>query len=91
MRARKGDCRMPGTRREGDVNRMRSDGAGLTSRYCGSVSILVDQRRLGEMTYMLIHALQLTVEPRATFGAVTTAGTVSRCRTEGFGAGILQQ
>ena len=32
--SRNGDCRMPGTRCEGEANRIRSAGYGRTSRYC---------------------------------------------------------
>jgi hypothetical protein len=33
MRLRNGDCRIPGTRRDGDVKRIRRDGAGRIKRY----------------------------------------------------------
>jgi len=37
MRSRNCDCRMPGTRREGDVKRILSEGAGRMRRYCNGL------------------------------------------------------
>jgi hypothetical protein len=34
MRSRKRDCKIPGTRREGEVKRIRREGAGRRSMYC---------------------------------------------------------
>lgn len=34
IRCRKGDCNIPGTRSDGEVNRILKDGAGRMSRYC---------------------------------------------------------
>lgn len=39
MRWRKGDCKIPGTRREGEVKRMRREGAGRMRRYCGGFAV----------------------------------------------------
>ena len=47
MRSRKRDCRIPGTRREGETKRMRREGAGRRRRYYpGNQSVLIFSIRI---------------------------------------------
>lgn len=62
MRLRKGDCRIPGTRRDGDVNKIRSEGAGrISTYYIWSVG---GKRANGNrsQTHMLVYTLEFAIE-----------------------------
>ena len=55
MRDRNGDWSIPGTRNEGEVKRIRSEGAGRTSRYCLVINISTPYSH-HRTTYILVHA-----------------------------------
>jgi hypothetical protein len=64
IRSRKGDCRIPGTRSEGEEKRMRREGAGRTRRYWFSGQYIARAVEDSCATYMFVRTAELAVNVR---------------------------